>query len=63
MVTPPPGGKGISANVIWGEKYEKAKRKRGKKIKEKGRKGKEKGRTGKEKGRKGKEMRKGDVKG
>jgi hypothetical protein len=27
---PPPRGGGISANVIWGKKYEKAKRKRGK---------------------------------
>ncbi len=39
--TPPPtrGGK-ISANVIWGKKYEKAKRKKGENVKEKGRKGK-----------------------
>jgi hypothetical protein len=40
-IPPPPvveGGK-ISADGIWGEKYEKAKRKRGK-VKEKGRKGK-----------------------
>jgi hypothetical protein len=30
--TPPPlGGGEISADVIWGKKYEKAKRKRGKK--------------------------------
>jgi hypothetical protein len=29
--TPAPGGRGkISANVIWGKKYEKVKRKRGK---------------------------------
>jgi hypothetical protein len=34
----PPWGGGISANLIWGEKYEKAKRKR---ENEKGRKGKE----------------------
>ncbi len=27
---PPPGGGEISADVIWGKKYEKAKRKRGK---------------------------------
>jgi hypothetical protein len=27
--TPPPGGE-ISADVIWGKKYEKAKRKKGK---------------------------------
>jgi hypothetical protein len=31
-ITPTPQGK-ISADVIWGEKYEKAKRKRGKMIK------------------------------
>ncbi len=51
----PPWGGGISADVIWGKKYEKVKRKRGENVKEKGRKGKEKGRKGKEKGRKGKE--------
>ncbi len=29
--TPPPGGgNGISADVIWGKKYEKVKRKKGK---------------------------------
>ncbi len=28
--TPPWGGEKISADVIWGKKYEKAKRKRGK---------------------------------
>ncbi len=28
--TPPEGGGGISADVIWGKKYEKGKRKRGK---------------------------------
>jgi hypothetical protein len=33
--TPPPGGEGISADVIWGKKYEKAKRKRGKMKKKK----------------------------
>jgi hypothetical protein len=27
---PPPGGEKISADVIWGKKYEKAKRKKGK---------------------------------
>ncbi len=27
---PPPPGRGISADVIWGKKYEKAKRKKGK---------------------------------
>ncbi len=54
--TPPPlGGGKISANVIWGKKYEKAKRKRGENVKEKGRNVKEKGRKGNEKGRKGKE--------
>jgi hypothetical protein len=37
---PLPEGGGISADVIWGGKYEKAKRKRGENIKEKGRKGK-----------------------
>ncbi len=44
--TPPRGGK-ISADVIWGKKYEKVERKRGENVKEKGRKGKEKGRKGK----------------
>ncbi len=39
--TPPPPGGEISADVIWGEKYEKAKRKKGGKCKRKGRKGKE----------------------
>ncbi len=42
--TPPPPGEKISANVFWGEKYEKVKSKRGqfkRKGKEKGRKGKE----------------------
>jgi hypothetical protein len=29
---PPVGGGGISADVIWGKKYDKAKRKRGKSI-------------------------------
>jgi hypothetical protein len=37
---PPLGGGEISADVIWGKKYEKAKRKKGENIKEKGRKGK-----------------------
>ncbi len=40
--TPPLGGGGISADVIWGKKYEKAKRKKGENVKEKGRKRKEK---------------------
>ncbi len=39
---PPPGGEKISADVIWGKKYRKLKRKRGENVKEKGRKGKEK---------------------
>jgi hypothetical protein len=51
----PPRGE-LSADVIWGTKYEKVKRKRGKNVKEKGRKGKGKG-------RKGKENEKGEVKG
>ncbi len=51
---PPPGGREkISADVIWGKKYEKGKRKRGENVKEKGRKGKEKGRKGKENEKKG----------
>jgi hypothetical protein len=42
-IPPPLGGGGkISADVIWGKKYEKVERKRGENIKEKGRKGKEK---------------------
>jgi hypothetical protein len=52
---PPPRGREISAEVIWGKKYEKVKRKKGENVKEKRRKGKEKLRKGKEKGRKGKE--------
>jgi hypothetical protein len=32
---PPPGGGEISADVIWGKKYEKRKRKRGRRVKEK----------------------------
>ncbi len=44
--TPPLGGE-ISADVIWGKKYEKTKRK-AENVEEKGRKGKEKGRKGKE---------------
>ncbi len=54
--TPPPlggGGKGISADVLWGKKYKKAKRKREENVKEKGRKVKEKGRKGKEKEKRG----------
>jgi hypothetical protein len=37
---PPGGEEKISADVIWGKKYEKVKRKRGENVKEKGRKGK-----------------------
>ncbi len=36
----PSGGGEILANVIWGEKYEKAKRKRGEMFKKKGERGK-----------------------
>jgi hypothetical protein len=43
---PSPRGEQISADVIWGKKYVKAKRK-GVNVKEKGRKGKEKGKKGK----------------
>jgi hypothetical protein len=46
-----PLGGGISADVIWGKKYEKATRKRGN-VKQKGRKGKEKGKKKEERGRK-----------
>jgi hypothetical protein len=46
-IPPPPWGGGeISADVIWGKKYEKVKRKRGENVKEKGRKGKEKEKRG-----------------
>jgi hypothetical protein len=51
----PPGG-GISAEVIWGKKYEKVKRKRGENIQEK----EERGNKKEERGNK---MRKGEVKG
>ncbi len=51
--TPPPGGGEISADVIWGKKYEKAKRKRGEKVKEKGRKREEKGKKMKENEKRG----------
>ncbi len=50
---PPLGGGGISADVIWGKKYEKVKRIKGENVKEKGRKGKEKGRKGKENEKRG----------
>jgi hypothetical protein len=50
---PPPWGREISVDVIWGKIYEKVKRKRGENVKEKGRKGKEKGRKGKENEKKG----------
>jgi hypothetical protein len=46
--TTPRGGEGISADVIWGKKYENAKNKKGENVKEKGRKGEEKVRKGKE---------------
>jgi hypothetical protein len=50
----PPGGRGeISADVTWGKKYEKAKRKRVENVKEKGRKGKEKRRKGNENEKRG----------
>ncbi len=52
---PPPGEGKISADGIWGKKYEKAKRKWGN-VKGKGRKGKKKE-------EKGKKMRKRAVKG
>ncbi len=45
---PPRGGGKISADVIWGKKYEKAKIKKGENVKEKERKRKEKERKGKE---------------
>ncbi len=55
--TPPPWGEEkISADVIWGKKYEKVKRKRGENVKEKGRKEKKKEESGKK-------MRKEEVKG
>jgi hypothetical protein len=50
----PHGGK-LSADVIWGKKYEKAKRERGKY--------KRKRKKGEGKRRKGKKMRKREVKG
>jgi hypothetical protein len=50
---PPPGGGEISADVNWGKKYEKVKRKRGENVKEKGRNGKEKGSKGKENEKRG----------
>jgi hypothetical protein len=40
-IPPPPGGQGISANVIWGKKYESGREKRGN-VQEKGKKGKKK---------------------
>ncbi len=47
-IPPPPpwGEKKISADVIWGKKYERRKE-IGENVKEKGRKGEEKGRKGK----------------
>jgi hypothetical protein len=56
-IPPPLGGvEKISADVIWGKKYEKAKRKRGKKLKKKEE-------SGKKNEKRGKKMRKGEVKG
>jgi hypothetical protein len=52
---PPPPLEEISANVIWGKKYEK--------VRKKGGKCKRKRIKGKEKGKRGKKMRKGEVKG
>ncbi len=67
---PTPGEGGISADVNWGEKYEKGKRKRGKcKIKRKKRERQRKKRQrkrkkkAKKKGEKGKKKRKWEVKG
>jgi hypothetical protein len=45
---PPIPWGGISADVIWGKKYEKGKRKKGKNVKVKGKRGR-KGRMGKKK--------------
>jgi hypothetical protein len=50
--TPPPPGEKISANVIWGEKYEKANQERGE-SKRKKKKGERKGRKGKESEKRG----------
>jgi hypothetical protein len=49
---PPGGGGGIPVDVIWGKKYEKAKRKKGK-YKRKGRKRKEKERKRKKNEKRG----------
>jgi hypothetical protein len=57
-----PSGGGISANVIWGKKYEKEKRK-AENVEEKRRNGKEKQERGKKREERGKKMRKGEVKG
>ncbi len=51
----PPGGN-ISADVIWGKKYEKGQEKKVENVEEKGR-------RGKKKEERGKKMRKGEVKG
>jgi hypothetical protein len=51
-IPPPPRGK-ISADVIWGKKYEKAKRKKGENVQENERKRKEKERKGKENEKRG----------
>ncbi len=49
----PPLGGGILADVIWGKKYEKAKRKRGKRQSEKGGKCRRKRKKGERKRKKG----------
>ncbi len=49
----PLGEGGISADVIWGNKYENTNNKKGEYVKEKGRKGEEKGRKGKENEKRG----------
>ncbi len=51
--TPPPRGGEILADVIWGKKYEKVKRKKGENVKEKEKKRKEKERKGKENEKRG----------
>jgi hypothetical protein len=56
IIPPPRGGEKISVDVIWGKKYEKAKRKWGKIWK----KNEERGNKKEERGKK---MRKGEVKG
>jgi hypothetical protein len=63
--TPPPplrGGK-ISADVIWGNKYEKTKRKRRKMWKKREERGKKREERGKKKEERGKKIRKEEAKG